>query len=114
PLLTPADIAWLESPEAKSVKIARVDMTFDVGGGAAAFDRALTEICRAGEEAIDNGATIIVLTDRAVSVKRAPMPSLLAVGALHHHLIGAAKRLGASIVAESGECRDTHLFAALL
>ncbi len=114
PMLTPAEIRWIEEPGRPGIESGRIDATFEADGGETALDEALQAICRRGEELIAEGKTILLLSDRNVGVKRAPVPSLLAVGALHHHLIRAGKRLDCSIVCETGECRDTHHFATLL
>ncbi|CAN5243311.1 glutamate synthase large subunit [soil metagenome] len=114
PLLTPADLTWIEGQSLPEFQSARIDCTYDVKGRVEALEKALSRICEEGERLIDGGASIIILSDRAVSAQKAPVPLLLATGALHHHLIKAGKRLRASIVAECGELRDTHLFAALL
>ncbi len=115
PVLTPEDMAWIEAQaNGTDFLSARLDATFDVKGGTAALDKALAALCERGERLIDEGASILIVSDRKISAKSAPIPSLLAVGCLHHHLIRVGKRLNASIIAESGETRDTHLFAALL
>ncbi len=114
PVLTPAEMAWIEELDRPGLRAGRIDGTFEVAGGDAALDEALKDICRRGLELIAEGSTILIVSDRNVSAARGPVPSLLAVGALHHHLIREGKRLGVSIVCESGECRDTHHFATLL
>src|SRR5581483_3257972 len=68
----------------------------------------------AAELAVDAGRTILILSDRAISPRRAPIPLLLAVGAVHHHLIRAGKRTLADIVVEAGDVWDIHHFAALI
>ena len=115
PVLTPKSFAWIEKQgEREDFRVGRIDATFEIAGGVAALDSAVTELCKRGEKLIGDGATILIVSDRNVSADRAPIPSLLAVGALHHHLIRMGRRLSASIIAESGETRDPHLFAALL
>ena len=65
------------------------------------------------EKAVDNGVSILILTDRALSSERVPIPSLMVTGAVHHHLNNVRKRMRASIVVETGEARDTHQIACL-
>ncbi|MCC6546983.1 glutamate synthase large subunit [Candidatus Sumerlaeota bacterium] len=115
PVLTPAAFAWIEKQgEREDFRVGRIDATFEIAGGTQALDDAVTAVCQRGEKLIADGATILILSDRNISAARAPIPSLLAVGALHHHLIRVGRRLSASIIAESGETRDPHLFASLL
>ncbi len=74
----------------------------------------LAAICAEAEEAVRGGATIVVLSDREVDGEHAPVPMVLAVGSVHHHLIDAGIRMKASIVAVSGEPRDSHDLACLI
>ena len=76
--------------------------------------RRLEEIKAEAAEAVRLGATIIVISDREVDERHAPVPMMLAVGATHHHMIDEGIRLRASIVAVSGELRDSHDLACLL
>src|SRR5438046_10597528 len=68
----------------------------------------LDRICREAEQAIEKGYSLVVLSDRGVSAERVPVSSLLAVGAVHHHLIRQAKRTQIGIILESGEAREVH------
>src|SRR5206468_3063620 len=71
-------------------------------------------VCDEAHDAIEAGVNILILSDRAVSAERAPIPSLLAVGAVHHHLVRLGTRLRAGLVLESGEPREVHHFATLI
>jgi glutamate synthase (NADPH) large chain len=84
------------------------------GGGAQALERALEDLCRNASDAITAGATILVLSDRGVDREHAPIPSLLAVAAVHHHLIREGTRTKCGIIVESGEPREVHHFALLV
>ncbi len=75
---------------------------------------ALDELCKQAEEAIDSGRPILILSDRGVDSERAPIPTLLAAGAVHHHLIRAGKRMRADIIAETGQVWDVHHIAVLI
>ena len=57
---------------------------------------------------VENGAKILLLSDKNISKKKAPIPMLLAVSAIHHELISQGKRMGVSIIVESGEVREDH------
>ena len=81
---------------------------------AAGMERALQELRRRASQAVADGYSIIVLSDRGVSRGRAPIPSLLAVSAVHHHLIREGSRTRVGLVAETGEAREVHHFALLI
>src|SRR5947199_78553 len=91
-----------------------IDITWPVAEGAAGMSRAIERICRQASEAISGRVNIIVLSDRTVGPRRAPIPSLLAVAAVHHHLVREGTRLRAGIILESGEPREVHHFATLI
>ena len=78
------------------------------------WSRALERICAEADAALAAGANILILSDRAVGPDRAPIPSLLAVSAVHHHLVRAGTRLQAGLVVESGEARSVHSVAMLV
>ena len=80
------------------------------------LDEALEAICRQACRAVDQGRVMLILSDRIDEdlAGRVPIPMLLAVGAVHHHLIREGKRLRASILCETGEARDVHQFACLI
>ena len=78
------------------------------------IESAIFSICQQAENAVDEGHTLLVLTDRGINAERAAIPMLLAVGAVHHHLIRKGLRLKVSLIAETGQCWSTHQFASLL
>jgi glutamate synthase (NADPH/NADH) large chain/glutamate synthase (ferredoxin) len=87
---------------------------FEVSDGPQGLAAALDRLCEQASMAVDDGATILIVSDRGVTAGRAPVPMLLAVGAVHHQLIREGKRLKASIIAETGEARDVHQIALLI
>ncbi len=91
-----------------------IDTTWLLEQGAAGMEQALARICREASEAIAERVNIIVLSDRLVGPRRVPVPSLLAVAAVHHHLVREGTRLRAGIILESGEPREVHHFATLI
>jgi glutamate synthase domain-containing protein 2/glutamate synthase domain-containing protein 1/glutamate synthase domain-containing protein 3 len=91
-----------------------INTTWSLEKGAAGMSEALHRICREASEAIEEHVNIIVLSDRLVGPRRVPVPSLLAVGAVHHHLVREGTRLRAGIILESGEPREVHHFATLI
>jgi glutamate synthase domain-containing protein 2/glutamate synthase domain-containing protein 1/glutamate synthase domain-containing protein 3 len=91
-----------------------INTTWSLETGAAGMAEALERICREASEAIEERVNIIVLSDRLVGPRRVPVPSLLAVAAVHHHLVREGTRLRAGIILESGEPREVHHFATLI
>src|SRR3712207_5080309 len=91
-----------------------IDITWPVEEGPDGLGKRLAEICDEAYSAIAYGANILILSDRAVKAKRVGIPSLLAVAAVHHHLVRAGTRLRAGLVLESGEPREVHHFATLI
>ncbi len=78
------------------------------------LQQAVQDICAQAEKAVDAGAKIIILSDKGVNASKVNIPMLLAVSAVHHHLIRKGKRMRASLIAEVGEARELHHFAALI
>ena len=114
PILTSIDIhkvRCLSQPYLKSVTL---PITYAVKEGGDGMARALDALCRQASQAADDGHTVLVLSDRECDAERAPIPSLLAVSAVHHHLIRQLKRTRCGIVLESAEPREVHHFAALI
>jgi glutamate synthase domain-containing protein 2/glutamate synthase domain-containing protein 1/glutamate synthase domain-containing protein 3 len=91
-----------------------INTTWSQETGAAGMAEALERICREASEAIEERVNIIVLSDRLVGPRRVPIPSLLTVAAVHHHLVREGTRLRAGIILESGEPREVHHFATLI
>ncbi|HVE62476.1 MAG TPA: glutamate synthase-related protein [Mycobacteriales bacterium] len=113
-LLTPGGLADLVAAGEEVGRFAHLDATFRVSDGTAGLESALLRLSFAAEAAVIAGAELLVLDDGAITPDRAPVPMLLAVGAVHQHLISSQLRSRASIIADTGEPRDTHHFAALL
>jgi glutamate synthase domain-containing protein 2/glutamate synthase domain-containing protein 1/glutamate synthase domain-containing protein 3 len=91
-----------------------IDITWPVIDGPSGMERALERICAQAHDAIARQVNIIILSDRSLGPRRAPIPSLLAVSAVHHHLVREGTRLRAGIILESGEPREVHHFATLI
>ncbi|XP_078442782.1 ferredoxin-dependent glutamate synthase, chloroplastic-like isoform X2 [Wolffia australiana] len=90
---------------------------FDIGKGIdGSLERALGELCEAADEAVRGGSQLLILSDRAEELEptRPAIPILLAVGAVHQHLIQNGLRMSASIVADTAQCFSTHHFACLI
>ncbi|MDX8048033.1 glutamate synthase large subunit [Lentzea sp. BCCO 10_0798] len=87
---------------------------YEVDGGGEALAAAIERVRREASEAIANGARTLVLSDRDSDHRMAPIPSLLLVSSVHHHLVRTKERLRVALVVESGDCREVHHVAALL
>ncbi|MFL5259793.1 MAG: glutamate synthase central domain-containing protein, partial [Hyphomicrobiales bacterium] len=94
-------------------KTVTIDTTYDVANGPEYMEAALDAICAAAERAVRDGYNIIILSDRATSAERVPIPVLLATSATHHHLIRRGLRTSVGLVVESGEPREVHQFCTL-
>ncbi len=91
-----------------------LDATFDAQAGAEGLRAALEALRAAADSAIGDGATILIVSDRALSRERAPIPALLATAAVHHHLVRQGTRLRVGLIAETGEAREVHHMALLI
>ncbi len=89
-------------------------MLFKAGSGEKGLEKAMDELCRKSSEAIAQGVDIIILSDRNIDPDNAPIPALLAVAGVHHHLIREGTRTQVGLVLETGEAREVHHFALLL
>jgi glutamate synthase (NADPH/NADH) large chain/glutamate synthase (ferredoxin) len=91
-----------------------LDITWPVSEGAEGMEPALARVCEGAHDAIAAGFNIIILSDRAAGAQHAPIPSLLAVAAVHHHLVREGTRLQAGLAIETGEARQVHHIATLI
>ncbi|MCB1020035.1 MAG: glutamate synthase large subunit, partial [Acidobacteria bacterium] len=91
-----------------------LDMTFPAAEGPAALEPALAELCEKAERAADDGYAAIILSDRGVDKDRAAIPSLLALAAVHHHLIRSGRRGKVGLIVETAEAREVMHFCLLL
>lgn len=89
----------------------KLNITFNIEHG---LEEGLKRLCDKAEKAVMDGFNVLILSDRKVSDHRAPMPSLLATGAVHHHLIRKKLRARSSIVVDAGDVFETHQFATLI
>lgn len=114
PVLFDSDIEELRSRPEPSLQSRTIRCLFPTEGQEEAFLARLWEIKKEAEEAADEGISILILSDKGVSPELAPLPMLLVVGAVHHHLIRVGKRTKLSLICETAECRDVHHFACLI
>lgn len=108
PILSNEQLAALKHMDHRGWRTKEIDITWSRDEGESGLTKALDRICGEAEQAITDGYSLVVLTDRAVSEQRVPVSALLAVGAVHHHLVKKAKRTQIGLVVESGEAREVH------
>ena len=116
PILTNEDIAKIRLVEESldgAFRTATVDITWDASAGAEGIEAAIKEICWHATEAVLADKNILILSDRAQSEDRIPMPALLATAAVHHHLVRQGLRMQTGLVVETGEAREVHHFCVL-
>jgi glutamate synthase (ferredoxin) len=114
PILSDAELAKLKHINEGGFKSVTISTLFEPKSGVAGLEAAITEICNQADNAIANGVSIVILSDRGVNAENAPIPALLAVSGLHHHLIRTGTRTRVGLVLESGEPREVHHFALLI
>ena len=114
PILRDEELERLRQVESDVFKAHTIDFTWPVAEGVDGLEPALERICAEADAALADGANILIVSDRNVGPERVAMPSLLAVGAIHHHLVRAGTRLQAGLVVESGEPRSVQSVAVLI
>jgi glutamate synthase (NADPH/NADH) large chain len=113
PVLTNNQFDILSNLQYKGFYTISLPMLFDPKSGAAGLEKGIQELCLSVEKAVDDGKNYIVLSDRGVDATHAPIPSLLAVSAVHLYLVQKRKRMQIDIVVESAEPREVMHFALL-
>ncbi len=114
PVLLNGELERLRQQNLPEFKAVTLPILFDVDGGAGAMEARLEAVFAEADEAIEKGATLVILSDRGVDSTHAAIPALLAVSGLHHHLIRQGTRTRMSILLESAEPREVHHFAMLI
>ena len=113
PVLNNTQLDILCNIRYKGFNTIKLPIVFEVGRGKAGLQEALADICKKAEDSVTDGVNYIILSDRDVDETHAAIPSLLAVSAVHHHLISVQKRVQTALIVESGEIREV-MHAALL
>ena len=113
PILNNTQLDILCNIRYKGFKTVKLPLLFEVVKGCQGLQQALATLCKQAEESVNEGVNYIVLSDRDVDAAHAAIPSLLAVSAVHHHLISVGKRVQTALIVESGEIREV-MHAALL
>ncbi len=114
PILTNEQLEKIKRLARPGLRTITIPTLFKVADGERGLREALDQLCREASKAIENGYTIIVLSDRGVNPEFAPIPSLLATGAVHHHLIREGTRTKCGLIVESGEPREVMHFCLLI
>ncbi len=112
PLVTDEQMAKIRALDLPGLSSVTLSTLFDARAGS--MQHALDDLCAAASQAIADGKSIIILSDRGVDANLAPIPSLLATGAVHHHLTREGTRTRAGLVVESGEPREVQHFCLLI
>jgi len=114
PILLNRELETLRHVDHEVYAARTIDTTWPVAEGPQGMSDAIDRICRQAREAIAERVNIVILSDRQIGPRRAPIPSLLAAAAVHHHLVLEGTRLRIGIILESGEPREVHHFATLI
>ncbi len=114
PLLSSGELEKLRQVSQRMFSACTLDATWPVSEGPDGLAWAMERLCTEASASIDSQENIVVISDRAAGPDRAPIPPLLAVAGVHHHLVREGTRLKTSLVVESGEPRDVHQIACLI
>lgn len=114
PILTNQELASIKALDCRRMKSVTLSILFDPSKGAEGMRDALTELCEKAEEAARTEQNVLILSDRGVDENHAPIPALLAVAAVHNHLIRKVLRTEIGLILESGEPREVHHFCTLI
>ncbi|MDR1919431.1 MAG: glutamate synthase subunit alpha, partial [Tannerellaceae bacterium] len=113
PVITNEDLDILTHLGYKGFRTITIPMLFPAAQGREGLEKAIDQLCLQAEQAVDEGYNYIILSDRGVNADWAPVPSLLALSAIHHHLIDKRKRMQTAIVIETAEACEVMHFALL-
>ena len=114
PILCNEEMAALRHMDYKGWRSKVIDITYPISEGQAGLEAALNRFCEESSQAIADGYSLIVLSDRSGSKQRVPVSTLLAAGAVHQHLVATSERTRIGIVVESGEAREVHHHCMLI
>tara|TARA_Y100001968_G_scaffold104654_1_gene94597 strand:+ start:6956 stop:11542 length:4587 start_codon:yes stop_codon:yes gene_type:complete len=111
PILNEAELIKITQ---ESLKTATLSTLFDISDGVNGLEKRLHLLCTEAEHLVNNGNEILILSDRNVNRHSSYVPPLLAVGAVHHHLLKKGIRLNTSLIVDTAQCWSTHHFACLI
>ena len=114
PVMDNSDLARLREIKRDGFKTVTLNMTYRVSEGGPGLRNAMDRLCQEVDKVIADGATILILSDRATDREFAPIPSLLATSGVHHHLVREGTRTRATLIVETGEAREVHHYCLLI
>ncbi len=114
PILTNEELEKIRHVKRGRLKAKTLPIVFKSEGGTSGLGKALESLFQEADRALEQGTSILILSDRPVDERHVPIPSLLACSGLHHHLIRQGTRTKTSLVLETGEAREMHHFAVLI
>src|SRR5215210_1551203 len=114
PVLTAAELEKIRALGDERAATTTLSTLFPVSARERGMEEAVHGLCERAESAVRGGSAVLVLSDRGVSLEQAPIPSLLATAAVHHHLVRTGIRTGTTLVVETAEAREVHHFALLV
>ena len=114
PILSNEELAALAAMRHRGWRASKLDATFPAGDGKAGLLKALHRLCEQASAAIAAGDSLLVLSDRAADAAHIPISALLAVGAVHHHLVRTHARTRIGLIVETGEAREVHHHCLLI
>ncbi|MCB1070341.1 MAG: glutamate synthase subunit alpha, partial [Kiritimatiellae bacterium] len=113
PILTNEAMEKIRTLNQGSLKAITLPMLYPIQGGGKGLEQAMEELCAKASDAIDDGYTVLILSDRGANETLAPIPAAVATGGVHHHLIRNKHRTRCGLVIETGEAREIHHFSVL-
>ena len=114
PIITNVELEKIRDIDVRGIRSITLPALFSLDEGAGALERAMEELCARASQAVADGYAIVILSDRGVDERHAPIPSLLATSGVHHHLVREGTRTRVGLVVESGEPREVSHFSLLI
>src|SRR5262249_9162980 len=114
PVIGNEELEKLREIQSGDLRSVTLPMLFNVADGEAGMKAALEDLMVRAAQAVKDGASILILSDRGVDADKAPIPALLATAGVHHHLIREGTRTQCGLVVETGEARESHHFCLLI
>ena len=114
PVLSNQQLQQIRQSGIEQLRTETLPMFYAVQDGGDGLATALQALCVHAEQAVDDGASLLILSDRGANAKNTPIPAMLATGAVHHHLIRCGKRSLCGLIVETAEAREVHHFACLI